>query len=123
MAAVEIPSDRALKGSIARGEYEECSDWLEGEERRWRFGRGKGGSLGPDEPEEVGGVGVGFRWKRWGGLRRELKREMRKRNELNEADQNFTGTGEVSAYSVSCRSYSIAHQIFSAPSIGLPWHW
>ncbi|RXK39113.1 hypothetical protein M231_03618 [Tremella mesenterica] len=104
MACVEMPSDRALKRRIAEGEYQDCSHWLQGETRRWRFGLGRGGELQEDEPTHVGGVGPDFRWRKWRGLEKELRAEMRKRGLLNEMDSRrdtvITPSEEASAYSL-----------------------
>ncbi|WWD05883.1 hypothetical protein V865_003967 [Kwoniella europaea PYCC6329] len=87
MACIEIPSDRRLKKRISDGEYTDCSHWLEGEARRWKFGFGKGGDNIPEnEPEDLGRVTKEFRWRRWRGLERELRREMKQRGELVEMD-------------------------------------
>ena len=40
------------------------------------------------EEEEVGGVGQGFRWRRWRGLERELRREMELLGEKAAGDQD-----------------------------------
>lgn len=106
LACVEIPSDRKLARRIAEGEYQEFTHWARGEARRRRFGSGRGGKLAEDETEEVGGVGVGFRWRKWGGLDRELRKEMKKRGDLIEMDSRpvpttTTTTCEPTAYSVS----------------------
>ena len=106
IACVEMPSDRAIKRRIAEGEYQDCSHWKEGEARRWRFGRGRGGVLAEGEEEYVGGVGADFRWRKWRGLEKELRIEMRKRGELIEQDSRPQPTAQVlpegvSAYSVS----------------------
>ncbi|WVR03452.1 hypothetical protein IAU60_000443 [Kwoniella sp. DSM 27419] len=86
IACVEMSSDRKLKKRIIDGEYTDCSWWKDGEARRWRFGRGQGGDLADGEEERVGGVGKDFRWRRWRGLEKELRREMRLRGELIERD-------------------------------------
>jgi hypothetical protein len=100
IACIEIPSDRGLKRRIAEGEYEECFHWAEGEKRRWRIGRAGGAE---EEGEEiVGGVSKEFRWRKWRGLEKELRIEMKKRNKLNQEDVNpVKDSGEPSAYSVS----------------------
>lgn len=108
VSCVEIPSDRRIKRQIADGEYQDCMHWAEGEARRWRFGRGTG-KLEEGEETKVGGVGEDFRWRRWKGLTKELRREMARLEGMNDADQDGTKdvmvgtgkTGEVSAYSVS----------------------
>ncbi|ORX34647.1 hypothetical protein BD324DRAFT_634335 [Kockovaella imperatae] len=101
MACVEIPPDRQLTRRIQAGEYQDCSHWAEGEDRRWRFGLGRGGKVRHEEPREVGGVGESFRWRVWRGLDKELRKEMRKRGLLNEIDQRPVQSedGQVSAYS------------------------
>nr|XP_019048667.1 hypothetical protein I302_02440 [Kwoniella bestiolae CBS 10118]OCF27597.1 hypothetical protein I302_02440 [Kwoniella bestiolae CBS 10118] len=87
MACIEIPSDRKLKKRISDGEYTDCSHWMEGEARRWKFGFGKGGDVLPEgEPHVIGGVSKDFRWRRWRGLEKELRSEMKKRGELVEMD-------------------------------------
>ncbi|KAK6905160.1 hypothetical protein I203_105980 [Kwoniella mangroviensis CBS 8507] len=87
MTCIEIPSDRKLKKRILDGEYTDCSHWMEGEARRWKFGFGKGGdNLPENEPEDLVGVTKEFRWRRWRGLERELRREMKQRGELVEMD-------------------------------------
>lgn len=76
----------------------------EGEERRWRFGSGEGVyQIG--EQAVVGGVGPDFRWRKWLGIDRELRREMKQRGQLNETDMRGTRAietlnGDLSAYSV-----------------------
>lgn len=105
MACVEMPSDRRLLRRIADGEYQDRADWAEGEDWRWKFGRNEG-VLGEGERAVVGGVGPDFRWRRWQGLARELRREMKSRGELNVRDMRpelVQQGGEVSAYSVSHR--------------------
>ncbi|WVQ64759.1 uncharacterized protein L199_002927 [Kwoniella botswanensis] len=87
MACIEIPSDRRLKKRISDGEYTDCSHWVKGEARRWKYGFGKGGDdLPKNEPEDLGGVTKEFRWRRWRGIERELRREMKQRGELVEMD-------------------------------------
>ncbi|WVF66228.1 hypothetical protein IAT40_000968 [Kwoniella sp. CBS 6097] len=86
IACVEMPSDRKLKRRILEGEYTDCFSWSKGEERRWKIGRGKGGDLPPEEPWYLGGVGRDFRWRKWKGLEKELRREMRLSGELNDRD-------------------------------------
>lgn len=105
MACVELPSDRKLRKRIADGEYVDCSHWAEGEERRWRFGDGRG-TLQEGEEEVVGDVGPDFRWRKWLGKEEELRKELRKRGELNDADVRGTRAtvvldANVSDYSVS----------------------
>ena len=106
VACVEMPSDRGLRRRIAEEEYQDCTQWQEGEARRWRFGWGRGGHLAKDEPEETGGVGESFRWRKWKGLEKELRKEMRKRGELIEFDSRPEQQEQrkilpgVSAYSV-----------------------
>lgn len=103
MACVEIPGDRKLAKRIAEGEYQDCSHWAEGEARRRRFGFGRGGELEDDEPLEIGEVGSDFRWRKWGGLEKELREEMKKRGELIERDSRPVAPADIepSAYSVS----------------------
>lgn len=103
MACVEVPNDRKVARQIADGEYEDRSWWTEGEERRRRFGRGDGGELGNDEKRYIGGVGEEFRWRRWRGLEKELRAEMKKRGELVERDVNpqLNPLAGESSYSVS----------------------
>ncbi|WWC85764.1 uncharacterized protein L201_000630 [Kwoniella dendrophila CBS 6074] len=101
MACIEIPSDRKLKKRITDGEYTDCSHWTEGEARRWKYGfrKRKPTTAQPeasaaegqqqeesDNEEEIGGVTKEFRWRRWRGLEKELRKEMRKRGELVEMD-------------------------------------
>jgi hypothetical protein len=105
MACIELPSDRKLRKRIADGEYADCSHWAEGEERRWRFGDGRG-VLQEGEEVVVGGVGPDFRWRNWLGKGEELRNELRKRGELNDADVRGTRAtvtldANVSEYSVS----------------------
>ncbi|WRT63660.1 uncharacterized protein IL334_000583 [Kwoniella shivajii] len=105
MACIEMPSDRKLKKRISDGEYIDCSKWSQGEWRRWKYGFGKGGDIPPDEDEFIGGVGKDFRWRRWRGLEKELRSEMRRRGELVEMDarptqQVITVPEGVSAYSL-----------------------
>ncbi|WWC58067.1 uncharacterized protein I303_100602 [Kwoniella dejecticola CBS 10117] len=104
MACLEMPSDRKLKKKILDGEYTDCSRWSIGEARRWKFGFGKGGESVPEgEEEELGGVTKDFRWRRWRGLEKELRREMRQRGELVEMDARPVETvlpEGVSAYSL-----------------------
>ena len=95
-----MPGDRALQRKIAEGEYQDCSAWAEGETRRWRFGFGKG-QMENDEQTDVGGVGRDFRWRKWRGLERELRKEMAKRGKVIEQDVRPAQDGETSAYSVS----------------------
>jgi len=62
IACVEIPADRQLARRIQEGEYADCTDWWDGEARRWRFGHGKGWEVEGDEEfqvEEVEGIGEG----------------------------------------------------------------
>ena len=105
MACVEISSDRKLSKQIAEGEYQDCKRWAQGEARRRRFGDGCEPSLAENEPQKVGGVGQDFRWRKWDGLNKELRREMKRRAELNEADTKakplLRGITGQSAYSVS----------------------
>lgn len=102
MAAVEIPSDRKLMRSIADGEYQDCSWWGAGEARRRRFGHGES-NLELGEQAVVGGVGPDFRWRKWKGLSRELRSELKKRKEVDQHDrgERLETEGEVSSYSVS----------------------
>jgi len=105
MACIELPSDRKLRKRIEDGEYADCSHWAEGEERRWRFGDGRG-VLQEGEEVVVGDIGPDFRWRRWLGKEGELRNELRKRGELNEADVRGTRAtvtldANVSDYSVS----------------------
>jgi hypothetical protein len=105
MACIELPSDRKLRKRIADGEYADCSHWAEGEERRWRFGDGRG-ILQEGEEVVVGDVGPDFRWRKWLGKGEELRNELRKRGELNDADVRGTRAtvtldANVSEYSVS----------------------
>ncbi|ORY34354.1 hypothetical protein BCR39DRAFT_517877 [Naematelia encephala] len=105
MACVEMPSDRKLLRRIAEGGYQDYTHWREGEERRWRFGHGRGGNLAVGDEELVGEVGEDFRWRRWSGSNKALRREMRKRGELNERDARPATpvqqtTEGVSAYSL-----------------------
>lgn len=103
LACVEIPSDRKQSRRIAEGEYRDCTKWAVGEARRQRFGTGRGRELKAGELEQVGGVGSDFRWRMWGGLNRELKREMKRRGELIEKKPGpdpMTNL-EASTYSVS----------------------
>lgn len=114
MTCVEIPSDRRLKKRITDGEYADCTHWAEGESRRWKYGWGKGGE-GEGEEEYEGGISKKFRWRKWKGLEKELRRELTRRGEMNDADQEgkedvaMAGPsqgsqrvkGEPSAYSVS----------------------
>jgi hypothetical protein len=101
MASVVIPANRALSKRIADGEYEDCSSWAEGEERRWRFGFGQ--FKDAEDDGDIGGVDKQFRWRKWRGLQKELMREMTTRGELIEMDARPAPAvqGEVSAYSVS----------------------
>jgi hypothetical protein len=90
---------------ITDGEYLDCSDWGEGEARRWRIGDGKN-VYQQGEEVIVGGVGPDFRWRKWLGIHRELKNELVKRGELNEDDIRGTRAAgpvdlDVSEYSVS----------------------
>lgn len=105
MACVEMPSDRSVGRRITDGEYQDCTHWRYGEERRWKFGHGDGGVLAEDAPVTEGGVGVDFRWREWKGLEKELRKEMRKRGELNKRDTNMEDEipqqEGVSEYSVS----------------------
>ena len=104
IACVEIPSDRQLARRIQEGEYADCTDWWGGEERRWRFGRGTG-RLREGEEEDVGGVTQEFRWRKWRGLKKELRSEMMEREKLNDEDkagaEDQPLQSGVSAYSVS----------------------
>lgn len=114
MTCVEIPSDRRLKKRIADGEYADCMHWAEGEARRWKYGWGTGGE-GEGEEEYEGGISKRFRWRKWKGLEKELRRELTRRGEMNDADQEgkedvvvagpnqgaHRAEGEPSAYSVS----------------------
>ncbi|WWC66882.1 uncharacterized protein I206_100789 [Kwoniella pini CBS 10737] len=87
MACIELPSDRRLRKRISDGEYTDCSRWSDGETRRWKYGFGTGPKILPEgEEEEIGGVTKEFRWRRWRGLNKELRREMRQRGELVEMD-------------------------------------
>lgn len=104
MVCIELPSDRKLRKRIADGDYVDCSHWEEGEERRWRFGDGRNSYMRGEEVV-VGGVGPDFRWRKWMGLDRELRNELVKRGELNEADARGTRSdvtldANVSEYSV-----------------------
>lgn len=106
MACVEMPSDRNRRKRISDGDYQDCSRWAEGEERRWRFGDGEG-TYEKGEAPVVGGIGPDFRWRAWLGTERELRREMVQRGQLNEMDMVGAGVvaatngGQASAYSVS----------------------
>ena len=105
MACIELPSDRKLRKRIGDGEYADCSHWAEGEERRWRFGDGRG-TLQEGEVVVVGDVGPDFRWRKWLGKEGELRKELIKRGEMNDADVRGTGAtvildANVSEYSVS----------------------
>lgn len=112
MACVQIPSDRRLRRLIAEGAYTDCSDWSEGEQRRWRWGLGlaSGADLAEDERPVVGGVAPDFRWRRWRGLRKELAAE---RDGLEGREQADRGdilahpapADGVSAYSVSLDAF------------------
>ncbi|OCF40078.1 hypothetical protein I317_06091 [Kwoniella heveanensis CBS 569] len=104
IACVEVPSDRKLKRRILEGEYTDCSAWSKGEERRWKIGKGKGGDLPPEEPWYLGGVGKDFRWRKWKGLERELRREMRLRGELNDRDIRPVAETQVVPEGVSAYS-------------------
>ncbi|KAK4685295.1 hypothetical protein P7C73_g4859, partial [Tremellales sp. Uapishka_1] len=90
MACVEMPSDRGLRKAIERGDYQDCSRWLEGEARRWIYGSGRRVAelKGLVEGEGAGGVSEDFQWRKWRGLEKELRSEMRKRGELIRRDQN-----------------------------------
>lgn len=86
MACVEMPFNRQLTKRIAEGEYGDCEHWWEGEERRWRVGHGKG-NVKEGEEYEVGGVTKEFRWRKWRGLEKELRKEMKQRGESNKRDK------------------------------------
>ena len=110
IACIEVPADRQLARRIQEGEYADCEEWWVGEERRWRFGQGDG-VLVVGEALEVGGVTADFRWRKWRGLERELKKEMKQVTQSNKMDKAGVETpaaksGEVSAYSVSVSSGS-----------------
>lgn len=64
MAAIEIRTDRMSRRAIDNGEYVDCRHWAEGEERRWRFGNGKG-KLQEGDEAMIGDVGPDFRWKKF----------------------------------------------------------
>ena len=129
ISCIEFPADRKLSKRIAEGEYEDCMHWAEGEERRWRFGfgvswsgvdgrgkgKGKGMELEEGEEEEVGGVGKEFRWRRWQGLERELRREMEVLEGRAEGDQD----GEEEVAEVDGRGAKAAGEGVSAYSVGL----
>lgn len=103
MACIMPPSDRKIRRRIADGEYHDCESWGEGEERRWHFGDGKN-EYREGEAVLVGGVAPDFRWRKWLGIQKELRRELVQRGELNEIDMRVTrSTVEegVSDYSVS----------------------
>lgn len=107
MACVEMPTDRQLRKRIAEGEYVDCEHWWEGEERRWRFGRGQGENKEGEE-EDLGGVTKEFRWRKWRGLEKELRAEMKQRGEMNSRDkagnqQVTSGPSEPTPYSVGQR--------------------
>lgn len=103
--------------------------WAEGEERRWRFGfgvswsgvdgrdkgKGKGMELEEGEEEEVGGVGKDFRWRRWQGLERELRREMEVLEGRAEGDQD----GEEEVVEVEGQGAKAAGGGVSAYSVGV----
>jgi len=103
MACVEIPANRALSKRISEGEYQDCIYWARGEERRWKFGFGRGVEKETADEIETWGIGSDFRWRRWRGLKKELRRELDTRGELVERDSRPIPQlqGEVSAYSVS----------------------
>lgn len=103
IACVEMPTDRGLKKRIAEGEYTDAIHWWEGEDRRWKVGNGTSG-IAEGEEAEIGGVTKDFRWRKWLGLEKELRKEMKARNNLNKADKRGVAVqeveGESSAYSV-----------------------
>ncbi|WVQ93850.1 hypothetical protein IAU59_000928 [Kwoniella sp. CBS 9459] len=107
IACVEMPSDRKLKRRILEGEYTDCSAWAKGEERRWKIGRGKGGELPPEEPWYLGGVRRDFRWRKWKGLEKELRREMRLRGELNDRDTRATAVETAIVVPEGVSAYSL----------------
>jgi hypothetical protein len=98
-----MPGDRKLNKRIAEGEYTDVTHWWEGEERRWRFGHGKG-ALKEGEEEDVGGVTEHFRWREWMGLAKESRRELKTRKGSIERDtkgRQPSDTDGPTHYSVS----------------------
>jgi len=106
MACIELPSDRKLRKRIADGDYVDCSHWAEGEGRRWRLGDGKNHYQAGEEVV-VGGVGPDFRWRKWLGKDRELRNELNKRGEMNDADKRGAKATLVADANVS--EYSVSH--------------
>lgn len=71
-----------------------------------RFGDGKS-PYQRGEEVVVGGVGPDFRWRKWLGYHQELKNELVKRGEINDAD--VRGTRSAGPVDLNVSDYSVCH--------------